>query len=127
MPKELFIEQLKARGYNVREPFKDFIVIDFMVDTGRFFGQEIQLGFARVNSFPDIPPGGPNFNKHLKPFNNTSNTHPDGGIHYSKAVFTEIGLTDEWQYWSRPFPDWKNTDRTVDIYFAHLRHLLDTI
>jgi len=127
MAKDDFIAQLQARGYNVREPFPGFIVIDYKIDIGSFIGEVVQLGFCRIDSFPDIPPGGPNFNRHLKPFNNTIRTHPDGGIHYSKNAFPDIGMGNEWQYWSRPFPAWEKTDRSVDTYFAHLRHLLDTI
>lgn len=127
MAKAEFINQLKARGYNVHEPYPGFVVIDYKIELGQFIGQQVQLGFARIDNFPDIPPGGPNFKKHLKPFNTSVSTHPDGGIHYSKSVFNDIGLTDEWQYWSRPCNGWAKTDRSIDTYFAHLNHLFDTI
>ena len=127
MAKADFVNQLKARGHEIHEPYPGFVVIDYEIKVGRFFGEKVLLGFTRIDQFPDIPPGGPNFNKHLKPFNTSVNTHPDGGIHYSRSVFPNLGLGAEWQYWSRPCNGWANTDRSIDTYFAHLNHLLDTI
>jgi len=127
MGKIQFVEQLKACGYQIREPFTGFIVIDYKIDVGKLFGTDVDLGFYKIDSFPDIPPGGPIFGKPLIPFNNTINTHPTGGIHHVPAAFPELPLGAEWQYWSRPCNGWAKTDKTVETYLSHIRHLLDTL
>ena len=131
MGKALFIEQLKALDYEYREPFPGLIVIDYTIDVGKFIGRKVELGFYKLDGFPDIPPGGPIFSTTLMPFNNSVNTHPNGGIHHIFTVFPEManapGFGPEWQYWSRPCNGWATTEKTIETYFSHLRHLLDTL
>jgi hypothetical protein len=129
MGKAEFQTQLEACGYKVRELFPNFLAIDFKIDTGRLAGTAVALGFFVPTDFPDLPPGGPNFNPHLLPLNSVPNTpHPLGGIHLSKILYQDPEIVGaEWQYWSRPFTGWANTDRSVETYLAHIRHLLDTL
>ena len=45
--------------------------------------------------------------------------HPVGGVHTSP-------FGPDWQYWSRPFHQWGQTDRTAKSYMAFIRHLFET-
>lgn len=115
-----FIEQLRKLGYSPREMGGNRLAFDYTISVGKFAGREIQLGFAVANDFPLNPPSGPNISPHLLPINPKGKQHPSGGIHANR------GFDDDWQYWSRPFPNWAATDKTVKTYLAFIRHLFET-
>lgn len=119
MARQDFIEQLKTLGYVPQDLGNNRIWFSYTIPVGKFIGQQIQLGFVVGDDFPANPPGGPHISPHLLPIN-AGGTHPSGGIHDNR----EFG--GSWQYWSRPFPSWANTDRSVRIYMAHIRHLFET-
>jgi hypothetical protein len=120
MARKHFVEQLKAMGFSVEEIGEDRVAFPFTVAVGKFAGKEIRLGFVVPGDFPDTPPSGPHISPQLLPFNNTSQKHPEGGIHKSDP------FGQDWQYWSRPCPNWATTDRSVRAYMAHIVHLFDT-
>jgi hypothetical protein len=114
-----FINQLKELGYAVEELGDGKVAIPYSVQTGRFAGQAIKLGFIVSEDFNLNPPSGPHVSPRLLPIK-SGGVHPDGGIHDSP-------FGPDWQYWSRPINHWGNTQRTVKDVLAHLRRLFDTI
>jgi hypothetical protein len=115
-----FISQLKALGYDVQDlgQEQDLISFPYVVPVGRFRDQQITLGLEVHDDFPANCPSGPHVKPRLLPIK-TSGPHPDGSIHESKQ------FGPEFEYWSRPYPDWAGTGRTVKSYMAHIRRLFD--
>jgi hypothetical protein len=122
MPRIDFINQLQELGYKVEDKGTDFVAFPYEVPIGKFRGQQIMLAFQVNDGFPLNPPGGPHISPRLLFANRdtTTNIHPKGAIHESPA------LGKDWEYWSRPFPGWSETNRDVKDYLAHIRHLFDT-
>jgi hypothetical protein len=117
-----FVEQLRALGYNPREPAAGLVEIDHQIPVGPRTGERIRLAFAIPPDFPLQPPSGPCVSPPLLPLHpDQSVGHPIGGVHPAPQ------LDENWQYWSRPFPGWQQTDRTVRAYMAHIRHLFATL
>jgi hypothetical protein len=119
MARKDFIDQLQAFGYTVEDCENNRLAFAYTVNVGKYAGQDIRLGFEVGDDFPFNPPSGPHISPRLLPNNTSSNLHPAGGVHDS-------GFGPDWHYWSRPFPDWNKTDRSVRTYLAHIRHLFDT-
>ena len=121
MNREDFIADLRAMGFEVSErdteQAKNFVVFRWTVPVGRLAGTRIMLGF-QVQGLN--PPGGPHVSPHLLPIKPTAGQHPFDGVHPSP-------LGSEWQYWSRPFGNWRETDRSGRAYMAHIHHLFDTL
>jgi hypothetical protein len=115
-----FIDQLRQLGYVVIERGGDRIEFVYKVETGKFAGQIIQLGFEVPGDFPLTPPSGPHLSPRLLPITNGGGSHPTGAIHPSN------NFGPEWEYWSRPLKHWAETKRTVRDVLAHVRHLFDT-
>jgi hypothetical protein len=112
-------KQLKAMGYTpVKYTTGDFISFLYKVPHGQFKGQEIEVAL-QAPQFPDIPPSGPYIKPLLLPFKGDGNQHPYDGVHDRKIP------TPEFQYWSRPFPGWDETEKTMEVYLSFLRRLLD--
>lgn len=114
-------KQLQALGYIVQEPASGFVSFQYKIPVGRFREQIVDLAFQIDGAFPMNPvAGGPHFKPHLLPITGGGGSHPFGAVHNSP-------LGGQWQYWSRPFREWNQSDKTVKTYMAHIRHLLDTI
>ena len=113
-----FITQLEALGFKVQELSNNFISFSYKIDVGKFINKEVEIAFQVPDSFPLTPPHGPHFKPHILPISGGGGTHPYGGIHQSP-------LGQEWQHWSRPIKEWGRTNKTVKIYLAHIRHILD--
>lgn len=118
MARQDFIEHLKALGYAVEVLSTDRIAFPFVPRVGTFRGQSITLGFVVNEDFPANSPGGPHIKPRLLPLK-PDGEHPGGRIHES----TPFG--PEWEYWSRPFPDWNKSQRTVAVYMEHIDRLFD--
>jgi hypothetical protein len=119
MPRAEFVEQLRKLGYEVVVD-GDKVSFPYKVPIGKFADKEIQLGFQVADDFPLNPPGGPHISVQLLPIHIQNDLpHPAGGVHPS-PVWTN------WQYWSRPFSNWNQTDKTVATYMAHIRKLFET-
>ena len=117
-----FIDQLRALGHDVRERATGLVEIPYQIPVGPRAGELIQLAFAVPPDFPLQSPSGPCVSPPLLPLHpDQSVGHPIGGVHPAPH------LGDNWQYWSRPFPGWQQTDRTVRTYMAHIRHLFATL
>lgn len=120
MASSIFIEQLRQLGNTVVESGNNKICFDYTIPVGRLIGKNIKLGFVVADDFPFSPPSGPHVSPQLLPINPISGTHPYCGVHTS-----DFG--NDWQYWSRPFNGWANTDRTVKTYMAYIRKLFETL
>lgn len=120
MARQDFVDQLKALGYQPQELGENRLCFEYTIPVGKFIGQNIRLGLVVGDDFPATPPGGLHISPHLLPLNGNGGVlHPAGGIHASP-------FGSDWQYWSRPCPDWPKTDRTVRVYMAYIRRLLET-
>lgn len=107
-----FARQLRDLGYQVTEQGDGNVRFPWEIPVGSRVGELITLGFTVPPDFPVTPPGGPCVTPALQ--------HPHGAVH--PAPFGS-----GWVYWSRPFPGWASTDRTVRTYMAHVRHLFGQI
>jgi len=129
MARKQFIEQVQALGYDVKELGEDRLAFAYVIPLGRFTRQQILLGFVVHDDFPVNPPSGPHISPQLLPLHPGGDLpHPRGGVHESPFDTPINGgaKTALWEYWSRPFPGWAATDRTVKAYMAHIRNLFET-
>jgi hypothetical protein len=114
-----FIAGLTELGFNasLHGGSVDRVVLDYEVPTGRFAGKQVKLGFIVPPDFPMSPPTGPHVSPHIWPLNPNAQ-HPQRA-HQSDQ------FGGDWQYWSRPVPDWAK-GRTVAAYMAHIWRLWHT-
>lgn len=114
----LFAAQLRAAGYTGVIELADnpnHVKFSYTVNTGRFSGQEIDLGIVVPLDFPMSPPSGPHVHKEIHP-QQGGGQHPAGGIHASS-----FGIG--WQYWSRPYPNWAQGKRDATRYMSFVHGL----
>lgn len=110
------INQLNEAGYEI-SIMNDFVVFRFIIPVGRFLNKKIEVAL-QAPQFPEIPPSGPHIKPHLLPISGGGGIHPTGGIHASP-------IGSEFQYWSRPFHGWNESNKDVYEYLAHLRTIFD--
>jgi hypothetical protein len=124
---EAFIEGLRDLGYApiAIEGKPDHVAIDYEVETGKFSGLNLRLGFIVPPDFPVTPPSGVHVSTLIHPCQG-GGTHPTGGIHREHAAAFQTALGGEWQYWSRPPADWATGRKTVPAYMSHVWHLWDS-
>ncbi len=120
MGRQEFINELQGLDYDPQDLGENRVAFRYTVPVGRLAGQEVSLGFLVADDFPANPPSGPHVSPRLFPLNSRADPHPNGGVHTSP-------FGDDWEYWSRPFPNWSDTNRSVRTYMAHVRHLFDTL
>ncbi|HSZ58355.1 MAG TPA: hypothetical protein VK797_22005 [Tepidisphaeraceae bacterium] len=121
MSRQDFVDQLTALRFKPSQPGGNRVAFPYEVEVGKFSGRQIQLGFVVPDDFPFNPPSGPHLLPPLLALHPQNDVpHPVGGVHPSEP------FGSDWQYWSRPFQDWKNTDRSVRVYMAYIRKLFDT-
>ena len=110
-----FINQLNALGYTTQELSHNVIAVDFTVPIGKNKGKKALLGFPVGNDFPMNCPVGLHFKSveegWQEPVQNVSDS--------------PLGLG--WRYWSRKFPEWNKTDKTVKTFMTHVRNILTRI
>jgi hypothetical protein len=92
-------------------------LIDYRPRGGRFKDQAIRLGFEVPPDFPRNPPGGPHVSPRLLPINPSAPAHPE------RTADSSFG--PDFQYWSRPFPNWKERGGAA-AYMGWVDHLFDT-
>jgi len=124
---DAFVQGLIALGYVPTSlPGKpEHVVIDYEVESGRFAGKKVKHGFIVPADFPLTAPSGPHVAPHIHPIK-TDGQHPTGAVHQSQAAPFQDALGGEWQYWSRPAPDWPTTKKTVATYMSHIWRLWDS-
>ena len=113
-----FKEQLEAIGYVVTMSGDNFLSFNYKIPLGRFRDKEIELGLE-APQFPLIPPSGLIIKPYLLPASGGGGNHPTGGIH-SRTI-----PSAKWQYWSRPFPNWDNSEKNAKTYIYFVRTLFD--
>jgi hypothetical protein len=123
----LFMDGLRSIGF---QPVKlsdrsDCVVLDYVVESGKFAGKAMRLGFIVPPDFPNTPPTGPHVSPNIHALC-SGGAHPTGGIHQQHAVPFQTLVGGEWQYWSRPFPGWAEERKTVAVYMGHIWRLWDT-
>jgi hypothetical protein len=117
---EAFVAGLIALGYEpVVFPDKlDRVTFDYLVESGRHAGRKVRLGLVVPGDFPATCPSGPHVSPQIHAIGQQGG-HPAGAVHAS-----DFG--GDWQYWSRPFPDWASSKRTVAAYMSHVWRLWDS-
>jgi hypothetical protein len=116
MAKKEFIEQLEALGYQVEDLPGQKIAFVYKVLNGGNTGLSVRIGLDNTNTFPmDTPPG-----PHFQPITQGWKEHPQN---VRESPFHD----GHWRYWSRPFPEWNRTERTVSVYLSHIRRILSTV
>jgi hypothetical protein len=117
---EAFVAGLIAVGYEPVVVFgkPDHLIFDYLVESGGHAGRKIRLGLVVPGDFPATCPSGPHVSPHIHPIGQQGG-HPIGAIHAS-----DFG--SDWQYWSRPYPEWAVSKRTVAAYMSHIWRLWDS-
>lgn len=95
------------------------VTFDYPVLTGKFAGRTFRMGLEVPRDFPLTPPAGPHVEAVLHP-TGQSGAHPTANVTDSGA------FGPGWQYWSRPFPDWARSKKTVATYMSYIFRLWDT-
>ena len=121
MAREDFIEQLRAMGYAAEDRGDGKVVLNYTVETGKFAGRVVRLGFVVAGDYSLNPPSCVHVSPALLPEHPQNDVpHPAGGVHSNQSFDAEF------QYWSRPIQHWAQTNRTARDVFAHVRRLFDT-
>ena len=118
MAADTVVKELRELKYDPILYPNGFVGFKYTIPHGRFRNQEVEI-VLEVKQFPDIPPSGPYIKPYLLPITGNAGTHPFGGIHQRNKPSVEF------QYWSRPFPEWDKTDKNMQVYLAFLRTLFD--
>ena len=110
-----FINQLKSLGYDTQE-INGILCFRYLIPIGKNKGHEVLLGVNVQEDFPMNCPTGLHFNsggisEWKEPVNNVSDSPIGAG----------------WRYWSRTFPDWNRTEKSVKAFLAHVRNILTRI
>jgi len=100
-------QALQAAGHDA-EISGQFVVFPFLVPVGVHAGATVRIGLTGAD-FPINPPGGVHVSPRI--------IHPGGSADHAS------GLGADWVYWSRPYPDWASSRRSIGDYLAFLRQL----
>jgi hypothetical protein len=126
---EVFLQGLRDLGYKPATlPGKpDHVVIDYEVETGKFGGTKLRLGFVVPPDFPMVTPTGPHVSPRIHPAHPAADLgHPLGGVHESQSASFIDAAGGDWQYWSRPPAHWNTAKKTVAAYMSHIWRLWDS-
>ena len=119
MPYAEFVTELATlMGHAPTELGSNRVAYDYTIPAGRLKGTAITIGIEVPGDFPVTPPGGPHLKPRILPLNPSAPGHPER--------VAESAFGSEWEYWSRPYPGWSESDHTVRSYLAHVRNLLVT-
>lgn len=109
-PQQL-IEDLRAAGYDPAPETAngvEFVTFGYRVPVGSHAGDEVQVSL-QAPDWPLNPPGGPHITPRIQ--------HPGDNVHHASPMGPNS------IYWSRPYPRWADTNRSIEDYLAHLRTL----
>lgn len=124
-----FADGLRNLGYEptALEKAPDHVVFDYPVEVGRFKGQTVRLGFVVPQDFPNTTPSGPHVSPHILPIHPSNDVpHPAGGVHQSMSQNFTQHAGGQWEYWSRPCPNWGQSKKSVISYMGHIWRLWET-
>lgn len=120
MANQKFVDGLRQLGYNIGDVPDNKVTFDYEIKEGRHKSKKIKLGFEVPPDFEMTPPSGPHLYPRFLPMNPQAPNHPD-------RVADSGPFGKDWQYLSRPFPNWPGTTRTVGVYMHYVDHLLNTL
>ena len=131
MAKIDFINQLKALGIIPQEPSADKIFFEWTVPVGKNISKKIFVGFIVGDDFPANCPTGP----HIKAFASDWIEHPlnisDQNFGHNWTAYPTSKpdgfFLNGWRYWSRPCPQWNESDKTVKFYLAHIKKIMMSV
>jgi hypothetical protein len=126
---EVFLEGLRALGYKpmTLHGNPNHVVIDYVVESGKFADTKLRLGFVVPSDFPMTTPTGPHVSPRIHPTHPANDVgHPLGGVHETQSAIFIQSAGGEWQYWSRPAADWATSKKTVAAYMSHVWRLWDS-
>lgn len=103
-----FLDEVRALYPDAAAVDGSFVVFGYQIPIGGRATDKIRLALANVGDWPLSCPPGPHVSPRLG--------HPDGQVHPSP-------LEPDWEYWSRPFPGWADSQRNFRAYMAHIRAL----
>ena len=116
-----FIEQLRAMGYVPEDHGGGKVVLPYTVETGKFAGRDVRLGFVVASDYNLNPPSCVHVSPPLLPEHPQNDVpHPAGGVHPNQS------FDGGFQYWSRPIRHWQGSGRMARDVLAHVRRLFDT-
>lgn len=124
---QAFMNGLRQLGYKpeLLKGQSNHVMFDYVVESGAQAGKTFRHGLVIPADFPMNAPTGPYLSPEVHPINPQHGAHPKFGVHKDQArVFETAG--GSWQYWSRPFPEWQNSKRTVATYLSHIWKLWDS-
>lgn len=123
-----FMNGLRQLGYapTLLKGHNNHIVFDYVVQSGRHEGKTFRLGLVIPTDFPMNAPTGPYVSPEVHPVNPQQGPHPAFGVHKDQARVFDKAAGGSWQYWSRPFPGWQDSKRTVATYLSHIWKLWDS-
>lgn len=107
-----FLAEVRATHPDASLSPGDLVVFTYEVPVGGRLGQTISVAVAKTPDWPLSCPPGPHLSPRLG--------HPNGNVHASP-------LGPDWEYWSRPFPNWAASHRTFRCYMGHIRALFAAI
>jgi len=116
MAQQDFIDQLRALGLHPQELRQDMVGFDYTIPIGKNTGKNVKIAFQVPKDFPMNCPPGP----HIDSLDCLGWVESPRNVHKSP-------LGPSWRYWSRPFPNWNKTCRTVRVYLSHVRNILNSI
>jgi hypothetical protein len=125
-----FALELRGIGYEVSESDVEcgrIVRLPYDVQSGSHAGEEITLGFVVPADYNLTCPSGPFMHPLVVPLNTSSSEPPLGAIHAADSVQPAAGFGADWEYWSRPYPGWAQSDRNARAYMRHIAHLFDLI
>lgn len=102
------------------------IVFPYTVTCGSFEGTEVRLGLHIPPDFPMTAPSGPHVFPILFADDGTGQV-PRGGVHLNHDPTFAQHFGGEWQYWSRPYPNWSGGKNPVATYMAFIKRLWDAL
>ena len=123
-----FIQELRDLGYEVDESpipqLQESVVVrlPFQIPLGSKAGESITLGFVVPPDYPMTCPSGPYMSPHVLPINTSTSEPPYGGVSDASGAFGA-----DWQYWSRPYNGWAQSQRNAKAYMRHIKHLFHLI
>ncbi|MEZ5898519.1 MAG: multiubiquitin domain-containing protein [Hyphomicrobiaceae bacterium] len=122
-----FMNGLRQLGFQPSQVkgHDNHVVFDYAVETGPYADKTYRLGLVVPNDFPMNAPTGPYVSPEVHPIK-PDGPHPTGGVHKNQAKAFDRAAGGSWQYWSRPFPEWQNSKRSVAAYLSHIWNLWDS-
>ena len=125
---DTFCDGLRRLGYEPThyDGHQTYITFEFEIPCGIYAGHSLLVGLNVPPDFPTTAPSGPHFTPILINDDGTGQA-PRGGLHLNHDASFKALTGEDWQYWSRPFPNWSGSADPVRAYLAHIKNLWSLI